>query len=60
LRGWVEPLSAAIVRREHPLRTIPVIVDAALSRPAVPSEELLRALLLQAFYDVRLESMGTL
>ena len=25
--------------REHPLRTIPVIVDAALSRPAVPWEK---------------------
>ena len=56
------------VRADHPLRTIREIANAALgtlggeseaiyatgvSRPSIPPERLLRALLLQAFYDVR-------
>ncbi len=57
------------VPENHPLRTIRVIVNAALSdlndefeaiytsfgRPSIPPEKLLRALLLQAFYTVRSE-----
>jgi transposase len=53
----------------HPLRTIRVIVDEALAslspsfhdlyarvgRPSIPPEQLLRALLLQAFYSIRSE-----
>jgi transposase len=58
------------VRRNHPLRLIREIVDAALEalnedfaalypprlgRPSVPPERLLRAMLLQAFYGIRSE-----
>jgi len=57
------------VPRDHPLRPIRKLVDAALSelsgefealystlgRPSIPPERLLRALLLQAFYTVRSE-----
>jgi transposase len=57
------------VPADHPLRSIPPIVDAALAslsgefeklhaahgRPSIPPERLLRALLLQAFYSVRSE-----
>ena len=57
------------VPRGHPLRVIRRIVDAALAqldadfaaiyapigRPSIPPEQLLRALLLQAFYTVRSE-----
>ena len=57
------------VPRGHPLRVIRGIVDAALAqldadfaaiyapigRPSIPPEQLLRALLLQAFYTVRSE-----
>ena len=57
------------VRKDHPLRAIRTIVDAALSalsgafaamyaplgRPSIAPEKLLRALLLQAFYTVRSE-----
>ena len=57
------------VPRDHPLRRILPIVEAALSdlspefqklyapigRPSIPPEKLLRALLLQAFYSVRSE-----
>ena len=57
------------VRRDHPLRPIREIVNAALERlggefdalyasggrPSIPPERLLRALLLQAFYGVRSE-----
>jgi transposase len=53
----------------HPLRAIRVIVNAALAdlsplfatlyerlgRPSIPPEQLLRALLLQAFYSIRSE-----
>jgi transposase len=53
----------------HPLRTIRTVVDEALARldddfaaiyapigrPSIPPEQLLRALLLQAFYSVRSE-----
>ena len=56
---------------DHPLRPIRAIVDAALSalsselealyshlgRPSIPPEQLLRALLLQAFYSVRSERL---
>src|ERR1700741_1880646 len=59
----------ARVPRDHPLRAIRPIVDAALrtlspafetlyapiGRPSIPPEKLLRALLLQAFYSVRSE-----
>ena len=59
----------ARVRRDHPLRPIGEIVNAALERlsgefdalyssagrPSVPPERLLRALLLQAFYGIRSE-----
>ena len=59
----------ARVPRSHPLRTIRALVDAALvrldgdfaaiyapiGRPSIPPEQLLRALLLQAFYSVRSE-----
>ena len=59
----------ARVPRSHPLRTIRAIVDAALARldgdfaaiyapigrPSIPPEQLLRGLLLQAFYGVRSE-----
>jgi len=58
------------VRRDHPLRPIREIVNAALldlteefakryperiGRPSIPPERLLRALLLQAFYGLRSE-----
>jgi transposase len=57
------------VSRDHPLRRILPLVDAALAelcdefaklyapigRPSIPPEKLLRALLLQAFYSVRSE-----
>jgi transposase len=60
---------AARVPRDHPLRAILRIVDAALAalspefeglyakfgRPSIPPERLFRALLLQAFYSVRSE-----
>src|SRR5687768_1173800 len=59
----------ARVPRGHPLRTIRVIVNDALAglspsfhalyarigRPSIPPEQLLRALLLQAFYSIRSE-----
>jgi len=59
----------ARVRRDHPLRPIRAIVNAALDRlgpdfaalysglgrPSIPPERLLRALLLQAFYGIRSE-----
>ena len=59
----------ARVPKDHPLRAILRIVDAALTvlspefeglyakfgRPSIPPERLLRALLLQAFYSVRSE-----
>jgi transposase len=59
----------ARVPRCHPLRTILTMVDAVLARldgdfeviyapidrPSIPPEQLLRALLLQAFYTVRSE-----
>lgn len=57
------------VRPDHPLRAIKTLVDEALSgmsgefaalysrigRPSVPPEQLLRAMLLQAFYSIRSE-----
>ena len=57
------------VPQDHPLRPIRVMVDRALKelsprfallyshtgRPSIPPEQLLRALLLQAFYSVRSE-----
>ena len=60
----------ARVPKDHPLRAILRIVDAALAvlspefeglyakfgRPSIPPERLLRALLLQAFYSVRSET----
>ncbi len=59
----------ARVPRDHPLRAIRRLVDAALAdlspalerldapigRPSIPPERLVRALLLQAFYSVRSE-----
>ena len=59
----------ARVRRDHPLRAIRGIVNAALGdlqglfaalyapigRPSIPPEKLLRAMLLQAFYSIRSE-----
>jgi transposase len=59
----------ARVRRDHPLRTIRMIVNDALAsmegdfatlyartgRPSIPPEKLLRAMLLQAFYSIRSE-----
>jgi transposase len=60
----------ARVRRDHPLRPIREIANAALSalsedfaklypprlgRPSIPPERLLRAMLLQAFYGIRSE-----
>ena len=60
----------ARVRRDHPLRVIREIVNAALAslnedleglypqrlgRPSIPPERLLRAMLLQAFYGIRSE-----
>ena len=58
------------IRRDHPLRQIRQIANAALSaldgdfealypprlgRPSIPPERLLRAMLLQAFYGIRSE-----
>ena len=57
------------VRPDHPLRTIKTLVDEALAglhlefaalysrigRPSIPPEQLLRAMLLQAFYSLRSE-----
>jgi transposase len=59
----------ARVGKNHPLRVIRVIVNAALAalagefsalyspigRPSIPPEKLLRAMLLQAFYSIRSE-----
>ena len=59
----------ARVRPDHPLRAIRAIVNEALtamerefatlystiSRPSIPPEKLLRAMLLQAFYSIRSE-----
>jgi transposase len=59
----------ARVRRDHPLRAIRAIVNEALAalerdfavlyspigRPSIPPEQLLRAMLLQAFYSIRSE-----
>src|ERR1035437_1194271 len=59
----------ARVGRTHPLRSIRLIVNEALSalagefsalyspigRPSIPPEKLLRAMLLQAFYSIRSE-----
>ena len=61
----------ARVRRDHPLRAILAIVNAALTtlepdfsglyspigRPSIPPEKLLRAMLLQAFYSIRSERL---
>jgi len=61
----------ARVRRDHPLRVIRAIVNAALTslapdfaalyspigRPSIPPEKLLRAMLLQAFYSIRSERL---
>lgn len=55
------------IRPDHPLRMIRTLVDEALTtldgqfaeiysqigRPSIPPEQLLRAMLLQAFYSVR-------
>ena len=65
--GYVDP--EALVPPDHPLRVIRPLVNAALQRlspdfdelysltgrPSVPPEQLLRALLLQAFFTVRSE-----
>ena len=67
LGGYVNP--EAIVPPDHPLRQIRPLVNAALARlspafdelysltgrPSIPPEQLLRALLLQAFFTVRSE-----
>jgi transposase len=67
LGGYVEP--EAMVPPDHPLRQIRPLVNAALDRlspdfdeiysltgrPSIPPEQLLRALLLQAFFTVRSE-----
>ena len=59
----------ARVRSDHPLRVIRTVVNAALEdlqgefaalysrlgRPSIPPEQLLRAMLLQAFYSIRSE-----
>jgi transposase len=61
----------ARVRRDHPLRAIRQLADAALDslttafgelyartgRPSIPPEMLLRAMLLQAFYSIRSERL---
>lgn len=58
-------------RRNHPLRTIRLIVNEALAalggefaalyspigRPSIPPEKLVRAMLLQAFYSIRSERL---
>jgi transposase len=60
----------ARVRADHPLRAIRTIVNEALSalehefaalyarvgRPSIPPEKLIRAMLLQAFYSIRLRT----
>jgi transposase len=65
--GYVNP--EALVPPDHPLRVIRPLVNAALARlspdfdeiysltgrPSIPPEQLLRALLLQAFFTVRSE-----
>jgi transposase len=67
LFSYVRPDSR--VPAYHPLRTIRRVTDTALAalsakfaalyanggRPSIPPEELLRALLLQAFFNVRSE-----
>ena len=67
LGGHVDP--EALVPPDHPLRQIRPLVNAALARlspdfdqlysltgrPSIPPEQLLRALLLQAFFTVRSE-----
>ena len=67
LGGYVDP--EAMVPPDHPLRQIRPLVNAALERlspdfdqlysltgrPSIPPEQLLRALLLQAFFTVRSE-----
>jgi transposase len=67
LFSYVRPDSR--IPKDHPLRVIRRLADAALSslndqfaalysengRPSIPPEQLLRALLLQAFYTVRSE-----
>ena len=59
----------ARVRKDHPLRSIRVVVNEALGaletdfaalysytgRPSIPPEKLLRSMLLQAFYSIRSE-----
>jgi transposase len=59
----------ARVRKDHPLRSIRMVVNEALGtlevdfaalysrtgRPSIPPEKLLRAMLLQAFYSIRSE-----
>jgi transposase len=61
----------ARVRRDHPLRVIRTVVNQALvalerefsalysplGRPSIPPEQLLRAMLLQAFYSIRSERL---
>ena len=61
----------ARVGRNHPLRTIRMIVNEALAalagdfstlyspmgRPSIPPEKLLRAMLLQTFYSIRSERL---
>jgi transposase len=67
LGGYVNP--EAMVPQDHPLRAIRPLVNAALERlsaafdqiyspigrPSIPPEQLLRALLLQAFFTIRSE-----
>ena len=67
LGGYVDP--EAMVPQGHPLRQIRPLVNAALARlspvfdqiysstgrPSIPPEQLLRALLLQAFFTIRSE-----
>ena len=67
LGGYVDP--EAMVPPDHPLRQIRPLVNTALARlspafdelysltgrPSIPPEQLLRALLLQAFFTIRSE-----
>jgi len=67
LGGYVDP--EAMVPADHPLRQIRPLVNTALARlspefdqlysltgrPSIPPEQLLRALLLQAFFTLRSE-----
>ena len=67
LFSYVRPESR--IPKDHPLRLIRCVADEALSaldakfaplysdngRPSIPPEQLLRALLLQAFYSIRSE-----